>query len=74
MIVRGEELISIEIGLHPDRRATCRLDIGTYSDLVHGQKAWDEAFANGTAQLIGSGRSIHEFVRILEQLVALAVK
>ena len=74
LIVRGEELISIEIGLHPDRRATCRLDIGTYSDLVHGQKAWDEAFANGTAQLIGSGRSIHEFVRILEQLVALAVK
>ena len=37
LVVRGDELLSVETGLHIDRQATCRLEIGTYADIIHGR-------------------------------------
>ena len=74
LIVRGDELISVETGLHPDRQATCRVDIGTFADLVQGRLTWHQAFLNGTATLSGNGRTPLEYATILELLVAQPVK
>lgn len=70
LIVCGDELRSVETGLHPDRQATCRLDIGTYADLVQGRITWHQAFLNGSATFSGNGRNGVEYATILEQLVA----
>jgi thioester reductase-like protein len=74
LIVRGDEIISAEVGLHPDRQATCRVEIGNYADLVQGRSTWREAFLSGAAVLNGNGRSTDEYAAILEQLVVQPVK
>ena len=74
LVVRGEELISIETGLHADRSATCRVDIGTYAELVSGRTTWKQAFVTKSAELNGNGRSMAEYATILDQLASLSVK
>ncbi len=74
LVVRGEELISVETGLHADRLATCRVDIGTYADLVSGRTTWRQAFLTKSAELSGNGRSVAEYATILDQLASLSVK
>ena len=74
LVVRGDDLIGVETGVHTDRLATCQLDIGTYAALANGQTTWQQALLNGSAQLTGNGRSVSEYAMILEQLVAHAVK
>ena len=74
LVVRGDELIGVETGIHADRLATCHLDIQTYAELVHGRTTWQQAFLTGSAELNGNGRSISEYATILEQLVAQPVK
>lgn len=70
LVVRGDELVGVEVGIHSDRAATCQLEIGTYADLVQGKTTWREAFLNGSARLDGNGRSDTAYSAILEQLVA----
>ena len=74
LIVRGDELISVETGLHPDRLATCRLNVGVYADLVQGRRSWLQAFEEGSAELLGNGRTQEEYATILDQLVAQTVQ
>ena len=74
LVVRGDELIGVETGVHADRLATCQLDISTYAALANGKTTWQQAFLNGAAQLSGNGRSMTEYATILEQLVAQPVK
>ena len=75
LVVRGEELIGVETGVHADRLATCQLDIGTYAALApRCQTTWEQAFVNGSARLKGNGRSFVEYATILDQLVAQPVK
>lgn len=70
LVVRGDELVGVEVGIHADRAATCQLEIGTYADLVQGRTTWKQAFLNGSARLNGNGRSSSEYEAILDQLVA----
>ena len=74
LVVRGDDLIGVETGVHTDRLATCQLDIDTYAALANGQTTWQQALLNGSARLTGNGRSVSEYALILEQLVAHAVK
>ena len=73
LIVAGKELISVETGLHPDRSATCHLDIQTFADLMQGKITWKQAFAKGTTQISGTQTGTLEYLSILEQLVAQTV-
>jgi len=73
LIVAGKELISVETGLHPDRSATCHLDIQTFADLMQGKITWKQAFAKGTTQISGTQKGTLEYLSILEQLVAQTV-
>ena len=73
LIVAGRELISVETGLHPDRSATCHLDIQTFADLMQGKITWKQAFAKGTTQISGTQTGTLEYLSILEQLVAQTV-
>jgi hypothetical protein len=74
LVVRGDDLISVETGLHIDRTATCRVDIGTYAELVSGRTTWQQAFLTKSAELSGNGRSAAAYATILEQLASLSVK
>ncbi len=74
LVVRGEELVGVETGIHSDRLATCQLDISTYSELAHGNRTWQQAFLDGSARLRGNGRSTAEYATILEQLFAQSVR
>ena len=74
LVVRGEELISVETGMHADRLATCRVDIGTYAELVGGQTTWRQALLTKSAELTGNGRNVAEYAKILDQLSSLSVK
>ena len=74
LVVRGEELISVETGMHADRSATCRVDIGTYADLVSGRTTWQQAFFTKAAELSGNVKSIDVYATVLDQLATLSVK
>lgn len=74
LVVRGEELIGVETGVHVDRAATCQVDIETYAALAQGRTTWKQAFQKGTARINGNGRSVNEYASILDQLVAQPVK
>lgn len=74
LLVRGEELIGVETGVHADRIATCHLDIHTYAALAHGRKTWKQALTDGSARLSGNGRGTTKYSSILEQLIAQPVK
>ena len=74
LVVRGDELIGVETGIHADRLATCHIDIGTYAELVNGHTTWQTALQSGSARLNGNGRSIQEYATILEQLLGQPVK
>lgn len=74
LVVRGDELIGVETGVHADRLATCQLEIDTYAALVQGRMTWRQAFLNGAAKLSGNGRTVEEYATILEQLVPQPVK
>jgi thioester reductase-like protein len=74
LVVRGDDVVGVEIGIHADRLATCQLDIGTYAALAHGRTTWQQAFLTGSARLNGNGRSLTEYATILDQLVAQPVK
>ena len=70
MIVRGDEIVGIETGLHEDRLATCRLNIETFASLAQGQTNWDDAFRSGAAEIRGNGRTLDQYSRLLEQMLA----
>lgn len=74
LVVRGDELIGVETGVHADRLATCQVDINTYAELAHGRTTWNQAFHSGSARLNGNGRSMSDYATILEQLVVQPVK
>ena len=69
VIVRGEEIVGIETGLHEDRLATCRLNVETLASLAQGQRNWDEAFNSGAAVIQGNGRTLHQYAKLLEQML-----
>ena len=73
VIVRGDEIVGIETGLHEDRLATCRLNVETFASLVQGQTNWNDALQSGAAQIRGNGRTIDQYSRLLEQMLAQAV-
>lgn len=73
LVVRGGELLTVETGLHADRQATCRVEIGTYADLVQGRVTWLQALKEGAAQLTGGGRDLEDYATILDQLFAQTV-
>lgn len=70
VIVRGDEIVGIETGLHEDRLATCRLNIETFASLAQGQTNWDDAFRSGAAEIRGNGRTLDQYSRLLEQMLA----
>ena len=74
LVVRGGDLIGVEIGVHADRLATCQLDIGTYASLAQGQTTWRDVLKSGVAKLSGNGRTVSEYANILDQLVHQPVK
>lgn len=71
LIVRGEQIVGLEIGNHDDRKATCRLDVETFAALARGTTTWDDALRSGAAQISGVGRSMRQYSRVLEQIVAI---
>ena len=74
LVVRGDELIGVETGVHSERLATCQLDIGTYAALANGRTTWQQALHDGTARIHGNGRDTADYAMILEQLIAQPVK
>lgn len=74
LVVRGDELIGVETGVHADRLATCKLDIDTYAALAQGQTTWQAALQSGAARIEGNGRELSDYATILEQLIAQPVK
>ncbi len=73
LIVRGDQIVGLEIGNHDDRQATCSLDVTTFAALAQGKTTWNDALYSGAAEIAGNGRSISEYSQILEQLVAVPV-
>lgn len=73
LIVRGEQIIGLEIGNHEDRKATCRLNVDTFAALAQGKTTWADAFRSGAAEISGNGRSLRQYARVLEQIVATPV-
>jgi thioester reductase-like protein len=74
LVVRGDELVGIETGIHADRAATCYLDVQTYASLAGGRTTWKEALTDGSVRFEGNGRSIKEYTKLLEQLMSEPVK
>ena len=73
MIVRGDEIVGVETGLHEDRLATCRLNVETFASLAQGQTSWDDAFQSGAAEIRGNGRTLDQYSKLLEQMLAQTV-
>ena len=73
VIVRGRQIVGLEIGNHDDRQATCRLDVETFAALAQGTITWYDALRSGAAEISGNGRSAGQYAKILEQLVAIPV-
>jgi nucleoside-diphosphate-sugar epimerase len=73
LIVRGEQIVGLEIGNHDDRKATCRLDVDTFAALAHGKTTWDDAFRSGAAEISGNGRTLRQYSQVLEQILTTPV-
>ncbi|MEK6261675.1 MAG: SDR family oxidoreductase [Planctomycetota bacterium] len=73
VIVRGDEIVGVETGLHEDRLATCRLNVDTFASLAQGQTNWNDAFRSGAAQIRGNGRTMDQYSKLLEQMLAQTV-
>lgn len=73
VIVRGDEIVGVETGLHEDRLATCRLNIDTFASLAQGQMSWTDVFQSGAAVISGNGRSLDQYSKLLEQMLAQTV-
>ena len=73
VIVRGDEIVGVETGLHEDRLATCRLNVETFASLAQGQTSWDDAFQSGSAEIRGNGRTLNQYSKLLEQMLAQTV-
>jgi thioester reductase-like protein len=74
LIVRGEQIVGLETGIHNDRKATCHLDVDTFAAIAQGQTTWTEAFRSGAVQISGNGRSISQYTGMLELLAPLTVQ
>jgi len=73
VIVRGDEIVGVETGLHEDRLATCRLNVDTFASLVQEQTNWNDAFRSGVAEIRGNGRTMDQYSRLLEQMLSQTV-
>lgn len=73
LIVRGEQIVGLEIGNHNDRQATCHLDVDTFAALAQRTTTWDNALRSGAAEISGNGRATSRYSQILDQLVAIPV-
>lgn len=73
LLVHDDQVVGLETGIHAERAAVCRLEVGEFADLVRGKQSWDAAFASGSAELIGNGRSIAEYAALLDQLLGVEV-
>ena len=73
VIVRGDEIVGVETGLHEDRLATCRLNVETFASLAQGRTSWDDAFQSGAAEIRGNGRTLDQYSKLLEQMLAQTV-
>ncbi|MDB5347003.1 MAG: Male sterility domain protein [Schlesneria sp.] len=71
LIVRGEQLVGLEVGNHDDRKATCLLNVDTFAELARGKTTWDAALKSGAVKISGNGRSTLQYSQILEQIVAI---
>jgi len=69
VIVRGDEIVGVETGLHEDRLATCRLNVETLASLAQGDRNWKDAFDSGAAVIQGNGRTLHQYAKLLEQVL-----
>ncbi|MBC8115784.1 MAG: hypothetical protein H7062_15475, partial [Candidatus Saccharimonas sp.] len=56
-----------------DRLATCRLNVDTFASLAQGQTNWNDAFRSGAAQIRGNGRTMDQYSKLLEQMLAQTV-
>ncbi|WP_373653468.1 SDR family oxidoreductase [Schlesneria sp. DSM 10557] len=74
LIARGHELISVELGIHADRAATCHLDINTFADLVQGRTTWRQGLNSGSVRITGNGHGVGDYAKILDQLVTAPVR
>ena len=73
VIVRGDEIVGVETGLHEDRLATCRLNVDTFASLAQGQTSWNDAFRSGAAEIRGNGRTMDQYSKLLEQMLSQTV-
>jgi thioester reductase-like protein len=73
LLVQNEQVVGLETGIHAERAAVCRVDVGQFAELLHGRQNWDAAFASGSAELIGNGRSVAEYAALLDQLLGVEV-
>ena len=74
LVLRGQELTSVEMGIHSDRAATCQLEIGTYADLVQGRKTWRQALDAGLVRVTGKVHGVSDYARIFDQLIEAPVQ
>ena len=70
LIVRDDQILGAECGVHPETHAVCRLDVRTFSDLIHGRKNLRDALRAGQAVMEGNGRSVTAYSELLEQVLA----
>lgn len=73
IIVRDDQIIGVETGIHEDRLATCCLDVDTFAALAQGRTTWDEAINSGVAEIQGNGRTTRQYASLLEQMLLQAV-
>lgn len=73
LVLRGDQIVGLEPGNHDDRKATCHLDVETFAAVARGTTTWDAALRTGAVEIEGNGRTIDEYVVILEQLLMAAV-
>jgi len=73
LIVRDQQVLGAELGVHAEAHAVCRLNVETLADLIQGRTSMTDAFDRGAAVIEGNGRTIAEYQELLEQVVSLPV-
>ncbi len=71
LIVRDQQVLGAETGVHAESLATCRLDVATFADLIHGRTSLTDALQSGAAHFEGNGRPLAEYGNVLEQVLSL---
>lgn len=72
LVVRGDQVVGVEMGIHEARRATCELSVETFADLAQGKTTAAQALRTGRARISGNGRSTEEYADLLQQLITVS--